>query len=47
VVNNKDAGKMIYVRDTISALSTPVGDSAVSIVRLSGDGSFAIGSQVF
>ena len=47
MVNNKDAGKMIYVRDTISALSTPVGDSAVSIVRLSGDGSFAIASKVF
>lgn len=38
---------MTYVRDTISALSTPVGDSAVSIVRLSGDRSFAIASKVF
>jgi len=38
---------MTYVRDTISALSTPVGDSAISIVRLSGDRSFAIASKVF
>lgn len=38
---------MTYIRDTIAALSTPIGDSAISIVRLSGDGSFAIASKVF
>jgi len=38
---------MTYIKDTIVALSTPVGDSAISIVRLSGERSFEIVKKVF
>ncbi|KMK95609.1 tRNA uridine-5-carboxymethylaminomethyl(34) synthesis GTPase MnmE [Rossellomorea marisflavi] len=33
--------------DTIAAISTPMGEGAIAIVRLSGDDAFAIGDQVF
>lgn len=33
--------------DTIAAISTPMGEGAIAIVRLSGPDSFAIADKVF
>ena len=33
--------------DTIAAISTPLGEGAIAIVRLSGDEAFAIADKLF
>lgn len=34
-------------QDTITAISTPIGEGAIAIVRISGEESFAIANRIF
>lgn len=37
----------VVEQDTISAISTPIGEGAIAIVRLSGEEAFSIANRVF
>lgn len=46
-MDNPETGGLIMEFDTIAAISTPMGEGAIAIVRLSGDEAVAIADKIF